>query len=59
MKLKYLAIKTVMDLALREVNRRDSMNYKAQLIGENLKLKKEIAELKAIIEELKNKLKKC
>lgn len=59
MKLKYLAMKTVMDLALREVNRRDSMNYKAQLIGENLKLKKEIEELKAIIEELKNKLKKC
>lgn len=59
MKLKYLVIKTVMDLALQEVNRRDSMNYKAQLIGENLKLKKEIAELKAIIEELKNKLKKC
>ena len=57
MKLKYLAMKTVMDLALQEVNRRDSMNYKAQLIGENLKLKKEIAELKAIIEELKNKLK--
>ena len=57
MKLKYLATKTVMDLALQEVNRRDSMNYKAQLIGENLKLKKEIAELKAIIEELKNKLK--
>ena len=59
MKLKYLVMKTVMDLALREVNRRDSMNYKAQLIGENLKLKKEIEELKAIIEELKNKLKKC
>lgn len=52
-------MKTVMDLALQEVNRRDSMNYKAQLIDENLKLKKEIAELKAIIEELKNKLKKC
>lgn len=50
-------MKTVMDLALQEVNRRDSMNYKAQLIGENFKLKKEIAELKAIIEELKNKLK--
>ena len=50
-------MKTAMDLALQEVNRRDSMNYKAQLIGENLKLKKEIAELKAIIEELKNKLK--
>ena len=33
------------------------MNYKVQLIGENLKLKKEIEELKAIIEELKNKLK--
>lgn len=59
MKLRYLAMKTVMDLALQEVNRRDSMNYKAQLIGENLKLKKEIEELKAIIEELKNKLKKC
>ena len=59
MKLKYLAMKTVMDLALQEANRRDSMNYKAQLIGENLKLKKEIEELKAIIEELKNKLKKC
>ena len=58
MKLKYLVIKTVMDLALQEANRRDSMNYKAQLIGENLKLKKEIEELKAIIEELKNKLKK-
>ena len=57
MKLKHLATKTVMDLALQEVNRRDSMNYKAQLIGENLKLKKEIAELKAIIEELKIKLK--
>jgi hypothetical protein len=51
-------MKTVVDLVLREVNRRDSMNYKAQLIGENLKLKKEIAELKAIIEELKNKSKK-
>ena len=48
-----------MDSALQEVNRRDSMNYKAQLIGENLKLTKEIEELKAIIEELKNKLKKC
>ena len=45
-----------MDLALQEVNRRDSMNYKAQLIGENLKLKKEIEELKAIIEELKKRL---
>ena len=50
-------MKTVMDLALREVNRRDNINYKARLIGENLKLKKEIEELKAIIEELKNKLK--
>ena len=59
MKLKYLVMKTVMDLALQEANRRDSMNYKAQLIGENLRLKKEIEELKAIIEELKNKLKKC
>ena len=58
MKLKYLAMKTVMDLALQEVNRRDSMDdYKARLIWENLKLKKEIEELKAIIEELKNKLK--
>lgn len=32
-------------------------DYKARLIWENLKLKKEIEELKAIIEELKNKLK--